>query len=301
MIAVSIVIPTRNRRRLLSEAIATVRNQTFSDWELIVVDDHSSDGTPAFLRSLADERIRVIYREQNGGQSVASNDGLAVARGEFVMFLDDDDLLRPRTLERLVGALRDRPDALAAAGACRIFREDGDSVRPYRPPRPHTRIMWKEFLFGWWSNSGQNLHRTALVKELGGLDPRVGAVQDRNLWLQVATRGPICVLPFVAMDYRQHATQNTKTDTGITMMRRRLWTEFIASLPAARQAAATRVRRASDLCDHSAEARASGRFAAALALQVRACLAAPSLLASPFVGRPLWWGIKKCVLRISAS
>jgi glycosyltransferase involved in cell wall biosynthesis len=296
---VSVVIPTRNRRELLSEAIATVHDQTFQDWEIIVVDDQSTDDTPGYLRGLRDQRISSICHHHNEGPSVSRNDGLAAARGELVMFLDDDDLLRRRTLERLVAALRAAPDAVAAAGACRSFPEDGDSVRPYRPARPYTQTMWREFLFGWWSNSGQNLYRTAIVRKVGGFDPQLWAVQDRKLWLQVAREGPVCVLPFVAMEYRQHAVQITKgPDHGPT--RRAVWNEFIAGLPAAEQPAAMRVRRAADLVDQSALKRADRQFAAALALQIRACVVAPALLASPFLGRPLWWGIKKCLVRASA-
>src|SRR5207249_6673035 len=94
MTAVSVVIATRNRRLFLSEAIATVQQQTFDDWELIVVDDASTYDTPSFLGGLRDSRIRDIRQATHGQRSVARNRGLADARGEFVMFLDDDDLLR---------------------------------------------------------------------------------------------------------------------------------------------------------------------------------------------------------------
>src|SRR6478752_4540138 len=120
MIAVSIVIPTRNRRRLLSETIASVQAQSIDDWEVIVVDDASTDDTQDFLRELGDPRISRIRWNTKGGQSAASNAGLAKARGKYVMFLDDDDLLRDDTLARLTGALDAQPHAVSAAGACRI-------------------------------------------------------------------------------------------------------------------------------------------------------------------------------------
>jgi hypothetical protein len=157
--------------------------------------------------------------------------------------------------------------------------------------------MWREFLFGWWSNSGQNLHRTALLRELGGFDPQAGPVQDRNLWLRLARRGPICVVPGVTMEYRQHPSQNTKVDNRISEFREALWRGFIEQLPRSEQGAGRRVRRAAELGERSRLARGERRFARAFALQLRACLSAPTLLLSPFLARPLWWEFKKSLLR----
>lgn len=299
-ISVSIITPTANRPHFLSEAIATVRAQTMTDWELIIVDDASTDGTSAFLRGLRDPRISWLRCDERRGPAAASNAGLERARGKYVMFLDDDDLLRPDALELLTGALDAQPHAISAAAACRLFHDDGDSVRPYRPARAHTRVMWREFLFGWWSNSGQNLHRTALVRELGGFDPAVDRVQDRKLWLQLARRGPICVVPNVAMEYRQHPTQLTKS-AGIAPVREAVWQDFIRQLPRSLQGAARRVRLAAQLVEQSRRARLEGHFARSLWLQTRAGMMAPALVLSPFLGRPFWWGIKKSLLRSSAS
>ena len=127
---VSVVIATRNRRHLLAETIATVQEQTLGDWELIVVDDASTDDTILHLEGLDDHRLTLLRQEVHGERSAARNVGLAAARGEFVMFLDDDDLLRPSALADLVRALRAQPHALAASGACRILQRNGDSVKP---------------------------------------------------------------------------------------------------------------------------------------------------------------------------
>jgi hypothetical protein len=202
-------------------------------------------------------------------------------------------------IERLSRALDAHPHAVSAAGACRLFHDDGDSVRPYRPSGTYARVMWREFLFGWWSNSGQNLHRTAIVREIGGFDPAVFIVQDRKLWLQLSLRGSICVLPDVTMEYRQHPLQLSKSP-GIPARRTAVFQEFIANLPLSRRGAALRIRRSADWAERARDARLQRRFAAALLLQSRACVTAPSLLLSPFLARPLWWELKKSLLRSSA-
>lgn len=300
MTAISIVIATRNRRQFLSEAIEMIRAQTMPDWELIVVDDASSDDTPEYLRGLHDPKISWMRLEQQSSQGPACNAALAQARGTYVMFLDDDDLLRRDTLEKLKAALDADPRAVSVTGACRLFRDDGDSVRPYRPARAYTRVMWREFLYGWWSNSGQNLHRTAVVREIGGFDPAIRNVHDRKLWLELSLRGLICVLPDVTMEYRQHPSQNNQTP-GIPERRAALWQWFIDNAPRSHQQEARRVRVAAGLVEQAHAARIERRFARSMLLQLRACLTAPALVASPFLFRPLWWGLKKSMLRSSAS
>ena len=93
---VSIVIATRNRRAMLADAVNSVQTQAGVDWELIVVDDASTDDTWDFLSGLHDPRIRCFRQEKQYERSAARNLGLANSRSEFIIFLDDDDLLWPR-------------------------------------------------------------------------------------------------------------------------------------------------------------------------------------------------------------
>lgn len=298
MPVVSVVIATRNRRLLLSEAIATVREQTFAEWELIVVDDASTDDTIRYVETIDDHRVVALRQPVHGERSAARNAGLAAARGEFVMFLDDDDLLRPSALDDLVGALRARPNAVAASGACRILQRNGDSVKVYRPANAHTRVIWRELLFGWWSNSGQNLYRTATIRDVGGFDQALVACEDRKLWLEVAWRGPVCLVPSVAMEYRQHDGQAKPSN--VDDIRQSVWLAFINGLPLACQREARRIRRAAEMVERAECARVTGQFGRAIASQLQAWWLAPHLLLSPLTRRPLWWGLKKSILRARA-
>lgn len=296
MTRVSVVIPTRNRRALLSETVASVQEQTFADWELIIVDEASTDDTPAYLATLVDPRIRSTRHHEVRGVSAARNTGLAMAGGALVMFLDDDDLLRANAISMLCRALDDHPDALAASAACRLFHENGDSVRVYRPSRAYSRSIWRDVLFGWWSNSGQNLYRTGIVRDIGGFDTSLRAVQDRMLWLEISRRGNVCLVPGVAMEYRQHPGQMTKA-WAIEPERQLIWQRFIASLPISQQAEGRRIRRAASLSADAEAARAAGDFLAGARLQCAAFLVAPRLLLSPLVARPMYWNLKKCAQR----
>src|SRR6187200_1386086 len=102
---VSVVIPTRNRWELLSRnSLASALAQVGVELEVIVVDDASDDGSEERLEAVGDPRVRVIFRERQGGQAVALNDGIEAARGEWIAFLDDDDLWSPRKLRAQLDA-----------------------------------------------------------------------------------------------------------------------------------------------------------------------------------------------------
>src|SRR3989337_547676 len=108
---VSVIIPTHNRRRLLEETIGSVLRQTEIEWELIVVDDASDDDTSEFVRSLSQTAVRGIRLEHNVGQSAARQKGAGLATAPTLMFLDDDDVLRPKALATLHAALERRAAA----------------------------------------------------------------------------------------------------------------------------------------------------------------------------------------------
>lgn len=128
---ISIIMPTYNAARHLPAAIASVLAQTFTDWEMIIVNDGSTDCTAAFLDSLDDPRIRVIH-QPNGGVSVARNVGLDAARGDYVTFLDADDTLPPEALGLRERFLKLHPDVDIVNGGV-LVTSAGRTLRRYRP------------------------------------------------------------------------------------------------------------------------------------------------------------------------
>lgn len=123
---ISIIIPTKNRCSLLSETLVSVRNQTYLNWEAVVVDDLSDDNTWSNLEELArhDSRIRPVLRAGPvGGAGEARNQGFAASCGQYVIFLDSDDLLAPTSLEIRIKALEQYPDMDAIAFDMEYFRQ----------------------------------------------------------------------------------------------------------------------------------------------------------------------------------
>jgi hypothetical protein len=125
---VSVIVPVYNRTAFLAEAVASAVAQTYRPVEIIVVDDGSTDGTVGLVDELAGRYsgvLRVVKREENGGVGVARECGRLIARGEFIQYLDSDDLLYPEKFERQVAALREHPDCGIAYGVTALIDGSG--------------------------------------------------------------------------------------------------------------------------------------------------------------------------------
>ena len=125
---VSIIVPTRNRRDWLREALRSARNQTWPDKEIVVVDEASTDDTLAMLANEFPE-ARVVKHATTRGPSAARNAGVAAASGDWILYLDDDDLLHPDHVEALVNASKDAPPGAVVSGRWRRFTVMAEKVR----------------------------------------------------------------------------------------------------------------------------------------------------------------------------
>lgn len=204
--AVTVVIPTRNRLPLLQEAVASVQAQTFQDWQLIVVDDASEDGTRAWVQTLADPRIRAIRLQNQSERSAARNRGLVDAGGEYVLFLDDDDRLTGVAIEQLVKELRRSQRAVGAAGGVLQFDARGHRRRVPWVRRRWVGEVWPQILWGWWILPGQALIRREALTGAAGWNESLYCAEDQELWLRLGLRGPAVLIPRIVLENRVHLT-----------------------------------------------------------------------------------------------
>ena len=185
---VSVIIPTYNRSWCLSEAIDSVLSQTFQDMELIVVDDGSTDETPALL-SRYDDRLRCL-RQTNRGVSVARNHGIQAANGALIAFLDSDDLWQPDKLARQVDFFDRQPDALICQTEETWIRR-GVRVNPKHRHRKPSGWIFEPSLALCLVSPSAVMMRRELLEEMGGFDESLPACEDYDLWLRVSLRHPI--------------------------------------------------------------------------------------------------------------
>lgn len=190
---VSVIIPTYNRRDLLGEAIRSVLEQSFRDFELIVVDDGSTDGTEQRIREEFAGRLRYI-RQENRGPSAARNRGVAASREEWIAFLDSDDLWLPKKLERQLDFMARNPGALISY-TDEIWVRKGQRVNPKKKHAKHSGWIYPHCLpLCIISPSSVLIHRK-LWDEVGGFDEGFPVCEDYELWLRVASRHPVPFLP----------------------------------------------------------------------------------------------------------
>ncbi|MGO9176674.1 MAG: glycosyltransferase family 2 protein, partial [Desulfobaccales bacterium] len=189
----SVIIPTHNRAPLVKEAVASVLAQTWRDFEVLVVDDASRDGTAEALAAFG-SRIRLLRSPSRLGVAAARNLGISAARGQWLAFLDSDDLWRPEKLARQMAYLAGLPE-LVLCQTEETWERQGLKVNQ---PRSHRKI-------GGWiffqslerclvSPSAVILHRT-VFQEHGGFDEGLPAAEDYDLWLRLSWRYQIGLLP----------------------------------------------------------------------------------------------------------
>jgi glycosyltransferase involved in cell wall biosynthesis len=200
---VSVIVPTRNRSRLLATTLRSVLDQRDVDLEVIVVDEASTDDTPGMLAALGDRRLRVVRHEVPRGVSTARNRGVAEARGEWVAFIDDDDLWAPDKLARQLQAARECGSDWAYTGSVSI--SDRNQIVYGRPPLSPKEIVVAIFRYNAIPGGGSNVvARRTTLESAGPFDPRLINTEDWEMWIRLAKAGPpawVCS-PLVA--YRVH-------------------------------------------------------------------------------------------------
>ena len=192
---VSVVIPAYNAAWCVGKAIASVLAQDYSDRELIVVDDGSTDGTAAVLASYG-SAIRVIT-QSNGGMSSARNAGIRAASGEFIAFLDSDDWWLPGKLGLQIELMRSRPELGFCSCAARVEDTDGRLLNLWQC------TQWQGSFLAHLFQNGANvpgscsavLARRSLVDSVGAFDETLRGVEDPDLWIRLAAISEYACLP----------------------------------------------------------------------------------------------------------
>jgi len=194
-----------NHAGYISQAISSVLAQSWPHFELIVVDDGSTDRTHEVVEGFNDPRVRYIYQE-NQGQGSARNTGIAHARGEYVCFLDDDDLWLPNYLETVLAVLQPRPEVGALYAACQVIDGEGNYL-----PQIMSRVVAPERMYdalveGGWFPPLVVTVRKVVLDDVGPLDPSLRGNDDWELWLRIARRYVFVGIPDVVGLYRIHSS-----------------------------------------------------------------------------------------------
>lgn len=203
---VSMVLPVHNGAAFLESAIASVLTQSFGDFELICVDDASSDASPAILAAAAaaDPRVRIVRHDSNIGLPAALNSGFAVARGDYFSWTSDDNLLRPDMLKVLVGVLDANPDCDVAHSVYTVIDPDGNVLDTVQP-KPVTDLLMGNHI------GASFLYRRAVDYALGGYDSGLFGAEDYDFWLRASAHFRFIQVPDDLYLYRKHPRSLTNS------------------------------------------------------------------------------------------
>ena len=201
---ISVVIPVYNGAKTIKETIESVLEQTYQDFEIIAIDDGSQDNTLAVIDSIQNQRIKV-FSYPNAGVSASRNRGFARARGEFIAFLDADDLWTKDKLESQLELLQQNPQA----GVAYSWTDHIDELGKFLKPASYTSCsgnIYERLLIGNFLSCGSNtLIRAEALKQVGGFDESLKAAEDWDMWLKLAPRYEFLVVPRPQVLYRVSA------------------------------------------------------------------------------------------------
>ena len=230
---VSIIMPCHNAAAHLSASVGSVCAQTYTDWQLVMVDDGSTDGSWQELQKLsrADSRIQV-YQQPNLGAAAARNRALREAEGIFIAFLDADDTWHPEFLNAMVTALADHPDTgIAYCGWQSIGLGKGRD-KPFIPPEYEGGNKIESLLGGCRCPIHGAQARSRIIKDAGSFDETFSSCMDYDLWLRLGTVHRLVRVPRVLAYYHHHGgEQITRNRARIALNHWRAQLKFLRANP----------------------------------------------------------------------
>ena len=203
---VSIITPTFNRADFLPETIESVLSQDYDNFEFLIIDDGSTDNSKEVIEGYIDSgKIRYFYQE-NSGQSVARNKGIAEAKGEFICFLDSDNRWLPGKLSASIKAFESHPDVDIVYGDVVLIDEAGKEFSRNNMKRYSGQIT-KELLQDNCVSMNTTMTRTEKIREVDGFSEHVKVADDYDLWLRLSATCTYLYVPELMADYRVMTNQ----------------------------------------------------------------------------------------------
>ena len=231
--AISVIMPCYNEAERLNQSVCSVYEQSFSDLELIVVDDGSSDDSLSVLEKLSKQYTSLRYFSQkNKGAGPARNRGLKEARGEMIAFLDADDSWHPDCLKKLHEKLTETKDTVIAYCGWQNIGLDENRCKPFIPPNYEQPEKIETLLRGCRWPIHAALTRSDAMQKVGGFDETWTSCMDYDLWLRIASFNKIALVPEVLAFYHHHdGEQITNNRSRIALNHWRIQKQFLINHP----------------------------------------------------------------------
>lgn len=203
---ISVVLSVHNGERYLAQAVESILTQTYSDFEFIILNDHSTDSTSTILQTYAarDSRIRLLHNDPQLGLTKSLNRGLQAARGDYIARQDADDLSAPERFAEQVEFLEKNPAVVLVSGNIDQIDAEGNIIGHLNRAASPDLVRWYLLFYNHVSGHSQVMFRRAAALRAGGYDESLPYSQDYDLWLRLLALGEIAILPHTWLQWRTH-------------------------------------------------------------------------------------------------
>ena len=200
---ISVIMPVYNCEAYVKEAINSILNQTFSDFELIIIDDCSTDSTLSIVKSYEDSRIKIVEKEQNTGYTNSLNNAILIAKGKYIARMDGDDISMPERFEQQLQFLENNPEIILCGTGVEIIGENRISKYPLNHEMIKIQLCYNASFY----------HPTIMIRRLVLLENNYNKefepAEDYELWTRLVHIGKLANLDEVLLQYRIHQSQTS--------------------------------------------------------------------------------------------
>jgi glycosyltransferase involved in cell wall biosynthesis len=230
MTKVSVVIPAYNAMNYLLKTLESVLRQTFTDFEVLIINDGSSDNIVEWASELANPRVKLIS-QPNQGVSVARNTGIAHTQGEYIAFLDADDLWEPTKLEKQVCCLEENPAVGLVYTWTALIDQSSNPMGKVWVSDLEGNVWQQIVVKDMISNGSSPMVRRSCFETVGVFDPKLSSAEDRDMWIRIAARYPFAVVKEPLTLYRRHPNNMTTNRQKIITQLHQVFEKAFESAP----------------------------------------------------------------------
>jgi len=218
---ISVIIPTYNRADMVGRAVQSVLNQTYQDFEIIIIDDGSTDSTEEIIRGFHDPRIRYIRHERNRGGSAARNSGICAAQGEYIAFLDSDDEWLPQKLEKQFYLFKTQNPEIAVVYTAYAIVDERGRIKKIEKPRHSGYILQKLLASNCIGASTVMAKKICFTKDTK-FDETLPSCQDWDMWIRLAKKYNFAYIPEILVKRYEHSSNRITADSAVRIAGREI-------------------------------------------------------------------------------
>lgn len=205
----SVIMPVYNGEIFIRDAIESILNQTYRNFEFIIINDGSIDKTQEIIESYSDSRIICLENQENIGISKSRNKGLSIARGSYIAIMDADDISMPDRFSKQIVFLKEHPEVGVCGGWMEVINRDGRKIKTrITPTLP--KVIHFALMFNCCIGQPTVMYKKAIIQDIGGYNPDIIAAGDYDFWIKTVGHHKIANLPEFLLKYRVHGKNISK-------------------------------------------------------------------------------------------